>query len=250
MSATNPQQQRERLADAYGRMADGEIEKLAREAWKLTDLAREVLRAEIARRGLALDLAEAPREPTYSELVTIRRYRDVWEAVLAQSVLESAEIECFLADDIVVRMDWYWSNAIGGVRVRVADEDVADSIAILDSNRNPSESFAIGHVGEFVQPRCPSCNSLDISPRLTPSAYTYKFMSIFMLGCAAMVMPPFFLQRQPSEMPFAFGITIVYGALILPTVFPIRPALWICGFCGRRWDEGNQPPPAPPQSIP
>ena len=212
MGTRDPRQERERLEAAYGQLPEGRIEQLAHEAWELTDVGREVLRAEIARRGLSLVLADAPEDPKYSERVTIRRYRDVPEALVAQSVLKSAEIDCFLADDIVIRLDWYWSNALGGVRVRVPEEDASASIEILSSSRNPVESFRVDGVGEFTQPRCPQCNSLDVSLGELTSFYKYLTIALCAFG----------------------GLTFV---------FPLRRPGWTCNACVHRWSPEDAAPP-------
>ena len=51
------------------------------------------------------------------ELVTLWRYRDLPEALVAKSKLDSADLWCFLADVNMVYLDWFMSNAIGGVRL-------------------------------------------------------------------------------------------------------------------------------------
>lgn len=56
-------------------------------------------------------------------LVTIQHFRDIPEALLAKGKLESAGIECLLADGNLVRMDWLLSNAIGGIRLQVQKQD-------------------------------------------------------------------------------------------------------------------------------
>ena len=56
-------------------------------------------------------------------LVTIERFRDLPEALLAKGKLESSGIRCFLADSELVRTDWLWSNAIGNMRLQVRAED-------------------------------------------------------------------------------------------------------------------------------
>jgi hypothetical protein len=71
-------------------------------------------------------------EPEFEKLVTIRKFRDLPEALLAKGVLESAGIECNLLDDNMVRLDWFWSNLIGGMRLQVAPEEVDEANAILD----------------------------------------------------------------------------------------------------------------------
>jgi len=44
-------------------------------------------------------------------MVTVRQFRDLPEALLARDSLVSAGIEAELADDNMVRMDWFISNA-------------------------------------------------------------------------------------------------------------------------------------------
>jgi hypothetical protein len=50
--ATDPEQERRRLMGVYSRMADGEVQAIAEDEASLTDVARQVLHDEMARRGL------------------------------------------------------------------------------------------------------------------------------------------------------------------------------------------------------
>jgi hypothetical protein len=157
----DPDRERKRLADVYGRMAEGELEHLAKEAGELTPLAREALRAEIERRELSISLQDAPAggaEPVWRRPVTIRLYRDLPDALVAKSILDSAGIRSFLADENLVRMDWFLSNAIGCVKLWVNEEDAR---ALLGAEI-PSE-LAVEGQGEYKHPRCPRCQSFDIS---------------------------------------------------------------------------------------
>ena len=62
------------------------------------------------------------------DLVTIRQFGDMSEALLAKGRLESAGIECFLADLNVTRLEWPLSR---GMRLQVRPEDVESAIACL-----------------------------------------------------------------------------------------------------------------------
>jgi hypothetical protein len=95
-----------------------------------------------------------------AELVTIARYRDLPEAWIAKGKLQSAGVPCFLADDNIVRMNWLRSNAFGGVRLRVGDDFAFTALELL-SQDPPERLPAPG--SEYRQPRCPRCNSLEIS---------------------------------------------------------------------------------------
>src|SRR5258708_9327348 len=103
-------------------MTDGELQRLARNEESLTELAWDALQDELDRRDLELLEEEAPEdreELQLRELVTIRQFRDLPEALLAKCSLESAGIEGFLADSRLGRLDWFISNLIGGVQLKV-----------------------------------------------------------------------------------------------------------------------------------
>ncbi len=78
-------------------------------------------------------------ELNYRELVTIRKFRDLPEALLAQGRLESSGVESFLFDDNMVRMDWLISNLLGGVKLKVEEANVEIAEEIL--NQQVSDDF-------------------------------------------------------------------------------------------------------------
>jgi hypothetical protein len=151
------------FADVYRPMSDLELQDLLADWHSLMPEARSALSAELSARGLdhaepPLPVEDAPAE--FRELVTIRRYRDLSEAIVARAVIESAGIFCFLKDENLVRLDWQVSNFIGGIRLQVASSDVEAAEAIV-SQPVPSE-FSIPDQPGFQQPRCPRCTSTDI----------------------------------------------------------------------------------------
>jgi hypothetical protein len=95
------------------------------------------------------------------ELVTLWTYRDLPEALIARAKLESEGLECFLADDNMIRMDWFLSNLIGGIKLKVAAADSEAALALL-AEEIPA-GFTAEEVGEeYQQPKCPKCGSLDV----------------------------------------------------------------------------------------
>lgn len=62
----------------------------------------------------------------------LRRFRDMPEALLAKGKLESAGIECVLGDDNMVRLDWFYSNLVGGVKLMVDAEQFAEASRVLN----------------------------------------------------------------------------------------------------------------------
>ena len=121
--------QRQRLADTYAAMTDDELLKLASNPEALTETAWETLEDELDRRHLELppEPADAPAHIDFRKLVTIRQFRDLPEALLAKGCLESMGIECFLRDDNLVRLDWFISNFVGGIKLCVNPEDAENA---------------------------------------------------------------------------------------------------------------------------
>lgn len=107
--------------------------ELARSYDCLLQIAQEGLRAEFARRKLDPPLVEEPEEWGFRNVVTVRRYRDLPGAYVGRSLLELAGIQAWIADENVVRMDWFYSNLVGGLRLQVEECDEADAREILDA---------------------------------------------------------------------------------------------------------------------
>lgn len=199
---TDSIEKRNRVAQLYAGMSEPELKKLADEAWSLTDTGKEVLRAELARRGLEFELAPAAAAELESRhLVTLRQFRDLPEALLAKGFLESAGVECFLVDETTIRMDWLWSNLLGGVKLCV-DEEAAEAAAQILKQEIP-ENFIVEGDGDFEQPRCPQCQSLDIS----------------------------FQDLDKS---------VAYGSLFLGVPIPLRCRRWTCESCGYVWAPNDE----------
>jgi DNA-directed RNA polymerase subunit RPC12/RpoP len=199
MSLHDPEQ--ERLARVYAAMTDSQLDQLDDQAHTLTSAAREALEAELGRREL--HFSRSPAAPAHDELElqdlrTVRQFRDLPEALLAKGLLESAGIPCFLADDNIVRMDWFISNFVGGIKLQVRPEDEAAAVAVLD--QPIPEKFDFQGEESYEQPRCPKCSSLDIAYENInkPIAYTSAYLGV-----------PIALKQNS----------------------------WKCGTCGREWEE-------------
>ncbi len=122
------------FAARYASMSDAELLTLAAKSWELSDTAWEALEDELDRRGLEPPAPEdVPKieAPEKRNLVLLRSFRDLPEALLAKGKLESTGIPCFLADDNMVRLDWFISNLLGGVKLMVEAEDFAEASRLL-----------------------------------------------------------------------------------------------------------------------
>ncbi len=157
------EQERLRMASVYSSMSDEELGQIAESGDELSAAAQEAFQAEVAKRGLKMEIASPAGEDVleFNETVTLRQFRDLPEALLAKGSLESAGIQAYLVDDNMVRMDWFISNLLGGIKLKVHAEDAEAAIEIL--NQPIPEVLDVEGVGDFEQPKCPRCQSLDVS---------------------------------------------------------------------------------------
>lgn len=209
-SYLNQERERRRLAENYSGMADAELQRLAQNAESLTEMAWDALEVEMDRRHLKYcesdwsedEAPERHQALEMQELTTIRQFRDLPEALLAKGCLESAGIACSLADENLVRLDWFISNFIGGIKLKVHPEDVANACKLLDEPI--LEGLYVQGVGLYEQPRCPQCQSLDVS-----------FQE---------------LDR-----------TIAYMSAFLRVPMPVRRPAWHCHACDAEWEDDGSP---------
>jgi hypothetical protein len=176
----NESEERARLAQTYAEMTDGQLLNLARNPESLTDLAWDALEDELDHRRL--EVPDEPHEPEprmdLQTLAPIRQFRDLPEALLAKGCLESAGIPCFLRDDNLVRLDWFISNFIGGIKLCVRPEDAQTARGLLEEPI--LEGLYVEGVGLYEQPRCPKCQSLDVNfdELNRPIAYLSAFLRV------------------------------------------------------------------------
>ncbi len=62
------------------------------------------------------------------------------DAHLIRATLEGSGIAAFVRDDTLVSVDWVLANAIGGIKVEVADEDLVQAEAVLASFEAPAQA--------------------------------------------------------------------------------------------------------------
>lgn len=71
--------------------------------------------------------------------ITIKTFDNPIQAHLEKNRLVDAGIPAMLADENLVGMNWALSNAVGGIRLQVSEDDAAKAIAILDAEPEDSE---------------------------------------------------------------------------------------------------------------
>jgi len=192
--------ERARIAAVYSAMSNEELEKITASGDELSIEAQEALLEEASKRGLTMTIAP-PRGQDVVELngtVTVRKFRDLPEALLAKGSLESAGIHAYLVDDNMIRMDWFISNLLGGIKLKVHAEDAQAANEIL--NQPIPEVVDVEGIGEYEQPKCPKCQSLDVS---------YQELNKF----------------------------LSYGSAFVGVPIPVYQKAWTCHACGNEWEE-------------
>ena len=132
-------------------------------------------------------------------LVTLCSYRDPIDAELAKAHLESAGIPAVILDRYLAAIQWLYSNAIGGVKIAVDQDDLESARQILSEDRSTellsvSESQSPPADGDV----CPVCTSSAIRPSR--------------------------LQRIAAAGSLATGVPLVMWR-----------RRWICSSCGYSW---------------
>ena len=187
------------LRTRYAGMSNEELSALARVAYDLSEDARELLNREFITRGLqppvpVLEAIEGTRP------VVLERFINLHEALLAKGQLDSCGVPCFLLDDNMIRIDWFISNLLGGVKLAVLPEHEEEAREIMA--QPIPEDFDVEGVGSFQQPHCLKCQSLDIS-------------------------------YESLDKPYA------YGSAWLGFPIPFGASRWRCHACGAVW-QGTQ----------
>lgn len=70
-------------------------------------------------------------EVTDDDLVTIASFVDYILANVSKTKLQSEGIDCWLADDTIVTLNWLYSNMYGGVKLKVRESDAQRANTIL-----------------------------------------------------------------------------------------------------------------------
>ena len=152
------------------------------------------------------------------KLVTVARFSHPHESHVWRARLESEGISCFIADEHTISAYWFYSNAVGGVKLQVSRSDVDDAEAILAASHEEAAESLEAHWSELdartqkpaipaeapavqtdqqtpldaqegEQPHCPRCDSTEVY--YEKFSRPMIFLSILLLG-----IPLPFLSRR------------------------------------------------------
>ena len=99
------------------------------------------------------------------ELITIKTFDNSIDAHLLRIELENEGIECYIYDEHTVTVFPLYSNAVGGVKVKILKTDLERARNIV----HPSKAFAI----------CPNCNSQNVISNYKSMKGVKGFLSAF-----------------------------------------------------------------------
>lgn len=92
------------------------------------------------------------------EFIIVNSYNNYIEAHIARGVLEEQGIRCWLKDENTLTIDPILTNAVGGIKVMVANKDAQMALEIFNQLRK-EQKLAI---------TCPACGSNNIELVSTP----------------------------------------------------------------------------------
>jgi hypothetical protein len=132
--------------------------------------------------------------------ITVASFSQPVEAHLARTRLESEGITCVVSDEYLVRIDWFLSNAVGGVKLLVPAWEAARARDLL---RPRPRLLVVGNAdapadGEMICPRC-HCDDVYYT------RYSRRVAGVFIL--------------------------------LLGFMIPWRDRRWTCKQCGYAWKE-------------
>ena len=111
-----------------------------------------------------------------NNLVTVMACSTLWEAELAGSRLDSDGIYVFLKDGHTVNMNWLFSNAVGGVKVQVVEEDLTRAREILSTPFNVDARDET-EAEDIVA--CPRCRNENIQYKISDRRLTFLTWVLF-----------------------------------------------------------------------
>lgn len=124
---------------------------------------------------------------------TIATFSKPEEAHLLRMRLEDVGLRAFVCDEHMVQLDWFYSNAIGGVRVQVFPEDESAAEEFLAAD----PGVPGGNVVEKVP--CPFCGST--STALDDSVRNVAYLAVWFFPLLVVLGPPLYLmlrRRSPG----------------------------------------------------
>jgi hypothetical protein len=158
MESPDQEKQFRHLKETYRQMTEEELCAMAEDAFDLTALARETLRAEIAERGLNIELTTTPPPPAVHALEDdLIGVIVVWNMAQARRVkdrLDASSIPSYLGPDNLMDLNDFKLSFDDGVDLKVSMGNQQRAASVL-ANRWPEDDIDCTIL-------CPKCHSPEI----------------------------------------------------------------------------------------
>ncbi|MCC9167662.1 putative signal transducing protein [Pontibacter harenae] len=119
------------------------------------------------------------------KLVTIATYNDPTEAHILKGRLEAEGIVCFLGDEHIVGAHPFYAVAVGGVKLKVLENDAEEARTILEQIQSGNNEYLLdnnielapvmqAHPAEEV---CPNCGSeYTVEEKYSKTAFSLSYL--------------------------------------------------------------------------
>ncbi|MFH1051488.1 MAG: DUF2007 domain-containing protein [bacterium] len=113
-------------------------------------------------------------------LITIITFTLPQDAYLAKGFLESEGLETYIKDELTAQVNNFYSNAIGGVKLQVNENDYENGIRLLQKggfinfdDKKDEIKLEIVHLDKSSNKKiCPFCKSDNIAKKKEPNIIT------------------------------------------------------------------------------
>lgn len=109
-------------------------------------------------------------------LVTLATYRSAFPAEMGKVALAHEGITAFVADENIVTTDWMLGNAVGGVKLQVAEADAEAAVAILERHHQATKETEAAREQDETTNKCLSCGAAMDEEAETCAACGWSFV--------------------------------------------------------------------------
>jgi len=150
-------------------------------------------------------------------LATVATYWQLEAFTAARSALAAADIEAFADDENIISINWLNANAVHGIKLRVAVEDLERANEVL------AGASDVGEPEAWIEPvaatGCPECGRQDSVER------SQQRMHVFVLGAAA----------TGAVIAGMNNLLVAFPMLAATLLAMLAVSRWRCTECGARW---------------
>jgi Putative prokaryotic signal transducing protein len=176
-------------------------------------------------------MSDSPYE--LQRLVTVRTFSTPWEAQIAQARLGSEGLHSLIANEHVIRMVAL-SNAVGGIQLKVREQDAEEAAAVLERLAPLPEIYLVGQDAAAAgAPSVPTLPTADV-----PAPSVARVPALPPAGVPAL--PPAAVAPGDAgspSCPSCGGLDLrpERSARLVLGVLPISRRAYRCGDCSSLW---------------